>query len=747
MFANLEVPIFDAQPEVKLYVLKQEPDVKDFHTFTHYTCTDPAYPPSIDKFKDEIRGYKCKSVCFRHMIRYISNGVEIDETNILTWNTAKHNIDFFINNIHEMKYKELWGDTYETYDNYILLADTVLTDYFYTIEENEGKGSIEIISTVNINDTTYAIRSARNPTEGECFFDILREHKDEKSIDELIKHLGLKRNNCPMSYENVKKLEAFFEILKIKIVTPEFTIGSGQIIECLLYKSHWWIIEDSVPQNHKPMKMNSKIIAYDMETVCDEPYMFQTYCPELGSKVIQTLQPGCTEFNHEVVNHLKYLEQQGYSCIGYNSSRYDDHFLLRIFNSTEHCNVTKGKGFSILNFSYKRMHFYDVCKFLNMTLKQACTIMEVELGKLDNDHKKIKDQYMRDKRLVITTDMLRYGIRDVECLYEMWAKAKQMFSDLGFNTDHCISIAQMVWRKFKKLNPNVPQLPEEYRKYITGGYCHGIPGIHLADNISCIDYCSLYPHVCMTETFISEGSQLEETLEIEDLGLYDVIVTKQPRFPVIVYKVEGETNDWNHEAPYPAFVTGIVANDHIRHGGELKVIRGQRFKHAIYSTSMFDFLKDLKKLKDISQGPKRALIKLLMNALSGKLTQLEIKYKVKLTKNEPAKGYDETKLLTGRNDTSIMKYGDIWASMILKNKTTKTGSNINGAFVYDYGKRILFNKMYTLKNVLYGDTDSIFTTDIIVPEPNWTLEHSNCESLVVGGKKMYTLFKNNNKDI
>ena len=465
--------------------------------------------------------------------------------------------------------------------------------------------------------------------------------------------------------------------------------------------------------------------------------MFSVWDPENRSLVLSTDEPGNPKFLLDIANVFVDYEQKGYTAVGFNSNYYDDLFLLRILD-VRRCNIKKGTGNSIISMTFGKTHFIDACRFMKTTLKDACRMLDIENGKLDQDHNAVTEQFSRDGYVMITNDMLEYSRRDTECLWKMWSKAKTLFRDtFNLEPDGCVSLSQMVYNKFRHTNPGVPQLKDpKWRKYVIGGKCHGVIGKY-TKNINVYDINSLYPSVMMTQNFISKASGWGPTDALVWHGLYDVRVTKNPKYVIIPHRTD--VLDWQpKQSDYIAHCSGVDIYDHIRYGGELEIINGWCYSEIETSNTMFNFLKEFYEIKSSAVGPVRALAKLLMNSLSGKLTQRPIERETHIVFGEPL-----------ANSEFDYIGDDIYLSTLDKRRATTTGSLINGILIYSYSRRLLHEFMYSCDDCFYCDTDSIFTTSSLKCDNllgGMKLEASG-NLLYVGGKKMYTLKDSNSKTV
>lgn len=706
------------KPSMDMFIRKVEKVISD---------TDPRYVLFKHRYREELEDMVTHQIARRTRVKYITfRPGKVYKNGVNTFAA-------FIDNILDERIKEMFDDNYETYTKCKILGEEVDTDVFICLHENPGGASDDVTRTVysyTLGITEYLLETAPGPTNA-CFYNILKTVCDEDDIDSLINHLG----GSMLKPKDLRILHPYLIELGVQIqVTYDgdvMTYGEGIIIKVMYHDAHWAIIRDQTVASETEEPRSHRFFTYDFETVNDQPYMFSTWDPQNKSRVIYTESPGTEDFNTEVYSILSDYEAKGYTAVGFNSNNYDDLYLVRILD-LKRARVIKGNGNSIIKLTYKTMEFVDACRFLKCSLSEACRMLAIKNPKLHQDHDALTKEYLLTGVLNVTLDMIRYSARDTESLWHVWHKTKKMFKDtFKLNPDVCISLSQMVYNKFKQVNHGVPQLADiKWRQHIIGGKCHGVKGIHVG-KVNVYDVNSLYPFVMMTRTFISRGSNWKSTPKVVWHGLYHVRVTSNPKYCIIPKR--GEVLDWAPIGEYESWCSGIDIEEHVKYGGSLEVLEGWCYSDAEFSDSMFDFLNEYHEIKQTSTGPMRALAKLLMNSLSGKLTQTPIENETVMSDNGPIVGSD-----------SVYLNNLLWMNTHPKATPTTTGSLINGILVYSYARQHLHRYMYQCDDCLYCDTDSIFTTSELEcgDELGEMKYEGSGDMFVVGGKKMYTLTLN-----
>lgn len=727
----------------------------------------PTLQDFVTEVDNQIKIHKPDSVVFRHIFEYYdvdlswdsteSKQVLVTDSRETTFNLHKfQNMTFkdYVNNIMDLKFKEMYGEAYDTYDKLGVVAESIEVSKARLWIPRVGHGSEEASESFDVimGDTVYHVVAVSESASRTCFYDVLRTYINSEVVEALKHHInsGLRHDQQDgMNEQMLKTLHHTLCDYSINIVTPTLTSGSGIVCRMMLHNGHWVRIVDS-STCHTHLEASHLIVTYDFETVDDKPYMFSIYDPIHGATVVYDSTPDTESFNEKVKRLIDERAAKGVTFVGFNSSVYDDLYLLRILNLTEWM-VMKGSGNSILTMKHRKSGatFVDVCRFLKMSLSKACKMLGIENPKLSLDHNLVKEQYLKDNYVNVTDHMIRYSKRDVTALYDVWTKAKQLFAEkFNMNAAGCMTLSQMSYRKFIKNNgKDVPQITvkmdsygykQGFREFLTGGKCDARKGIHVRkQGIRVYDVNSLYPHVMMSKTFIHRATNWRRSTVFVWHGVYKVKVTELAEPCVIPLRNADNILDWQPRECYEAYASGIDIEEHLKYGGTLEILDGFSYESITESTTMFDFLKDIAEIKRLTPDPAtRDIAKLLMNSLSGKMTQENITHEHVFSLDIPLVP-----------DHTAVPKTRFYINAIEKSNVTVTGSFINGVLIYSYARALLNSHLSQCPEWFYCDTDSVFTTSIL--ETSDSLGAMKLEAtgtkLYVGGKKMYTLLDSDGK--
>lgn len=711
----------------------------------------PTLDMFIDHIEDLIKLHHPHSVVFRRVIEYLDDDmswdalpdakVKVQWSKETTYNIARRfplTFRAFIEGLLENDIKGIFGDDYETYNGLTVLGESINVTRARLLVPRPGHGSTSLDAEaydVVIGSRKYLLMSVNSNTTT-CFYDVLRECIADEVVDALHEDFSVDGVTEDYLAHNADVLHAYC----IRIKTPNIDVGHGILIDMCLDDGHWCKILDVIDmdEDNKTENNNHKIIAYDYETVNNMPYMF-SISAHGKSRCIWTDTPGTDDFNTRVGDLINHYIDNGYTFIGFNSSRYDDLYLLEVLDLS-HWKVLKGSGNSVLTMTHKKSGavFIDVCRFLKMKLSLACKMLGIPNPKLEMNHDEVSEQYDRDGVVNVTKAMIDYSIRDVECLVTVWLRTRDVFREtFGLNVIGCISLSQTVYRRFIKDNgKNVPQITPQmghvgHRDYLTGGKCHARVGIFERPNIYVYDVNSLYPYVMMTKPFIKSAGEWRQSTKHVWHGVYKVRVTECARVCVIPERGESKVLDWEPKAPYVGHCSGIDIEDHVKYGGALEILDGYSYTHVETSDTMFKFLEDYYVIKrDTTDTAKRGLAKILMNSLSGKMSQKAIEEEIHITTEMPDSENHET-------------YGKYYLNYVTKNKPTTTGSFINAVLIYSYSRRVLNSYLSQCEEWFTCDTDSVFCTNMLPTGSE--LGEMKLEAvgnkIYVGGKKMYSLYQ------
>lgn len=293
------------------------------------------------------------------------------------------------------------------------------------------------------------------------------------------------------------------------------------------------------------------------------------------------------------------------------------------------------------------------------------------------------------------------------------------------------------------------------QQYKIAGRCDMFNGTqHINDEIVSLDVCSLYPYVMMAlNCYYPCG-------EVKDAGKYytpddkigfwycdiDQSILKKHNLPNVYAEKTGSENLWESEAILKDYLISNITIELLKKyekelskkdGKQYKLVnvknsiqikdengvvvatkKSYYFTDKMKSIKMFEFMAQLMKAKndqDIAEGTEiynpalRGTLKLLMNALSGKVIQGLFCDKISLLDNLD----DYEKIRSKYDVNTINQIGDkIFVSYKVElEECIKRQSPIYlGCLIYEYARTYMYEKMLApvgLDKCLYQDTDCL----------------------------------------
>jgi hypothetical protein len=178
------------------------------------------------------------------------------------------------------------------------------------------------------------------------------------------------------------------------------------------------------------------------------------------------------------------------------------------------------------------------------------------------------------------------------------------------------------------------------------------PGVNEKALMLYVDCVSQYPHVMMECPFPAAGKAKKVTNFVRGkLGFYRIRIKKQS-FPVIFpFKAEDKASDclnesgshqWEYKGEFETTVASVLLLDFWNFGGECEILWGLVFENHRFGllTDALKVFKDIKQQQDLYKVSKtekdkynpslREAVKLILNAISGKLIQKMVHKKMYL---------------------------------------------------------------------------------------------------------------------
>lgn len=405
----------------------------------------------------------------------------------------------------------------------------------------------------------------------------------------------------------------------------------------------------------------------------------------------------------------------------------------------------------------------------------------------------------------------RYNKRDVEILRELCLKLEEVMGVDLYKHQTLPGLSYNIWRKqpFRAQVANTRRhltnadmllavedylLDEIIRSAITGGRVEGVLGDHIGD-FEMYDVVSLYPYVMQVEGY-PVGKELA-IRNLEDanrlfsevsncIGFYAVSYDQssmQTHHPILPIRKPDGRLDWSWEGvraagPQRAFLPDVTIRDLISSGARVewsnhllyqdlplyalvwsKAPQGVVFGEYVEMFKRGKQEEDRKKAAGLPYNAAlREMYKLLLNALSGKMSQRNFISKSKLwTAENPMREY-----LTKKVEAGIRPIPHIVCDNVAFTTEKKTleeafkhahPSQV-GVFIYAYARSYMWRLFFSKMKVWYTDTDSavISTNDsrlldkrLIVTKDNkefGMLElETSAQRLIVVAPKTYALLR------
>ena len=407
----------------------------------------------------------------------------------------------------------------------------------------------------------------------------------------------------------------------------------------------------------------------------------------------------------------------------------------------------------------------------------------------DNEELKIYNEYDNLATAVIT-QRYKKTLMSIPCVYDTMVALNSGNGKKGKDAKHlkppCITkkltIGSLIYSVFQnecaKKDITFSRIPTDFYKELmrckVAGRVEMFNGVQkIEERMASLDVCSLYPYVLsVLDCYYPSGEVVNqfEFAGFDTYGFYWVdfnqSVLREKNLPNI-YPLKTETeNDWSYDGEIKQALLSTTTIKLLHDFGvPYKIVNfqdrgvvGFTFTEYHKSCEMFEFLLSIMKLKNEQDtykqknnpnynAPLRETLKLLMNAISGKVIE---DYHIEETKQYD-NGEDfaimlskiEPNELLADNDTPYKKinclnmYGnklfvktEKHKKLLMESERTTQRPIYLGCALYDYAKNHMYRNSYSLvglKDLVYTDTDATKTTydnfvlwknkakDIIVP--------------------------------
>jgi hypothetical protein len=238
-------------------------------------------------------------------------------------------------------------------------------------------------------------------------------------------------------------------------------------------------------------------------------------------------------------------------------------------------------------------------------------------------------------------------------------------------------------------------------------------------DIGSIDFKSSYPF-CMIAMNYPIGREQYTPSYIEGkLGIYNVEIIRQPEINIIPNRTKESPLDWAYKGKINCVLNTVDINALKKYNSEIIIKDGYYWENSSQEV-FYDYIIELKDIKtledyyaktnDFKYNPsRRAIVKLMLNSLSGKPNQKEYdtSFEICVDANKIKSFYKKNK------DISFIDINQGQAVILKgKKKDKKYNSSIAkpvqlGSFIYSYARTNLYSTISKLDYVFYTDTDSL----------------------------------------
>eukprot|EP01098_Paradermamoeba_levis_P004496 TRINITY_DN1923_c0_g1_i5.p1 TRINITY_DN1923_c0_g1~~TRINITY_DN1923_c0_g1_i5.p1 ORF type:complete len:504 (-),score=0.83 TRINITY_DN1923_c0_g1_i5:325-1836(-) len=325
-------------------------------------------------------------------------------------------------------------------------------------------------------------------------------------------------------------------------------------------------------------------------------------------------------------------------------------------------------------------------------------------------------------------NIVEYSKSDVKSLKELFLRVREEFYGLlGVYIEDYKTISSMSYKCFKASLESTVVLPiadEQVdalvRKSIYGGRAQMFRPMQECEDTASLDFVSLYPFVMMNRDYPLgvENPVYTRTYERGLLGVYEVLIEKQPNLKIIPFRGKEEALDWTYEGQISCWITSVDYECLMRHSSKVEVRHGFVWKHKT-STLFKGFMgriMEKKKAQDLYKRQKdqrynksyRECLKLVLNSLSGKMIERVWNKRKILVKTQLDIKRAEKRMIID-SYTPLQESSEyLIAEGKIRNPKIKTPSII-GSLIYSYAREWVYERALVRSNTKYGtDTDSLF---------------------------------------
>lgn len=490
--------------------------------------------------------------------------------------------------------------------------------------------------------------------------------------------------------------------------------------------------------------VNSSFATIDLETIMvkgvQECILISFYNDTIGSKIflidplLMKSDINLAKFNlwKDLFGFLDKFENL--TIFAHNLGSFDGYFIfkqLSVYAKPEEVSTIIDKQNKFIYISYKnKIVFKDSFRIFPVSLNELCKIFNVD-GKINKYNELYNNANIFDNDMLLN-EFKNYCIQDSKALFNALNRAQEIYIDkysVDITSIFSTSTLSLKIFRTKYLETDIPVLNKKDDNFIRQSYLGGATDYYKAYGkfIRNYDVTSLYPF-SMCKPMPYKILKFHKDLSNFNLDnffgfiLAEITVDKNIVRPMLPYKYNGKT----------IFPTGTFTSTYFSEelkavskleGYKIKLISGYEFsKIELFSKYIEEFFAQ----KKYSVGAERFIAKMHLNQLYGYFGR---SYDVINTLNVNKRELNSILLLNlvktfiklnenlyvvlieGNIDIDLLKSINIDCKIKAKNIFSSVQTNVSIASAITSYARVEMIPYKLDYDVLYSDTDSIFTTD------------------------------------
>ena len=444
--------------------------------------------------------------------------------------------------------------------------------------------------------------------------------------------------------------------------------------------------------------------------------------------------------------------------LSYNGAKFDNYFIIPELLRRDMLEDIFFSSNSVLNIKWGGRHTtFDLCKYLQSSLKSACGAFKVENSKLDFDHSIIQEYYKKHGELDSyfvgekMEELKKYNIVDCKAVMELYFKVEEVFKNTGHlkedeNLYERKTIGGLAYRKFAWTTRDIPlpkvndrQLYEKIRGGLVAGRTEvlgsedGRTVVKVEGEIKVIDVKSLYPYVMLNRDYpcgeiieIDARDGLITCIKKKLIGFFNCRFNQANlRVNILPRREKGKPLDWKYKGQLDMMLNTVDIKALLDNGCKVELYgKGIMFSDTVSGKKLFKCQEQLKKIKDEQDAlpsesrnlALRNMVKLMLNSLSGKVNESihyeDTKLIKKLSELNKINKELNSKKINAYYPSAI--YNETAGLITIDNDKDKTFKKQNskpfyiGILIYAYARQHMYESVLRDYKAYYMDTDSAF---------------------------------------